>query len=100
MAARRAGARAALPARPAGPPERGRQSGAARAPPQPLGGLAACLASRTQAVRFVFDAEALEVMTADGDWWIGAIGDCVGAFPSNYVCPREQAPAASKGVQR
>ena len=38
--------------------------------------------------------EVVEVMTADGDWWIGAIGDCVGAFPSNYVVSLEaQAPS-------
>ena len=42
--------------------------------------------------------EVVEVMTADGDWWIGAIGDCVGAFPSNYVCPLEQAPLAAGGI--
>ena len=38
--------------------------------------------------------EIVEVMTADGDWWIGTIGDCVGAFPSNYVCPLEDASTA------
>ena len=25
------------------------------------------------------------MISADGDWWVGIIGDRYGAFPSNYV---------------
>ena len=29
--------------------------------------------------------EVVEIISADGDWWVGMIGDSYGSFPSNYV---------------
>ena len=29
--------------------------------------------------------EVIEVVSTEGDWWSGYIGDTHGAFPSNYV---------------
>ena len=31
--------------------------------------------------------EIVEVVSAEGDWWVGIVGDRHGSFPSNYCEP-------------
>ncbi len=42
--------------------------------------------------------EYISVLTRDGDWWTGSIGDRTGIFPANYVKKAETAPAQVRRV--
>ena len=33
----------------------------------------------------LYEGAVIEVLSQEGEWWLGCIGDAHGAFPSNYV---------------
>ena len=33
------------------------------------------------------EGDVIEVISSEGEWWLGKLGDCAGTFPYNYVQP-------------
>lgn len=47
----------------------------------------------------IFDeGQKLRVVVKNSEWWTGQFGEKLGVFPSNYVAPEGEVPAADNGV--